>query len=437
MSAVKCPNCRLSLPPNWAGVNDPNGKCPYCGKPLSTNTQPASGNPDPAAVPAAATTAKVQSAASKTILWGVGAPMPVIIKPPAPIPQRERTPVMVAHVPTRATGHAPAIAPQATATGPTDGFAATVEMSALKRENLVAHTPAPQPQPQPGSMIDVDVAMDAGPTKPEPAAPTNSAPQADSAAPALAVLAASQELSLSDVLQDKSNPVKRGRPAATPVQVPATDDLDDQPGKSKKGLVIGLILLAAAAGGVVYLVLGRSGGGEATKEKVEEKTVAAKPIAPVEPVAAPKAIVPIAEVPVKVEAKPAKPVAEAKPAPAPKPAKPVAEAKPAPAHKPAVTETAKPSAKVNEDKTQQAAEAYKRGNANLFQGKLAEAITNFNEALKLNPKDPSPHRGLGLALGQQGKSPEAVKHLKLYLKASPKAQDRQTIEKRIEMLSAK
>jgi len=526
MNAVKCPNCRLSLPPNWAGVNDPNGKCPYCGKPLAAGTQPAAAQPasttpapvqpTTAAAPVTSPAPKVQSAASKTILWGVGAPMPAIIKPPAPVPPKERTPVVIAQTPARSTGANPAVtptpspisphavagAPRVTTTKPTDGFAATVEISALKRENLLARTPAPQPQPlpqrQPDPVIEVDVAMDAVPTKPEPGAPVNSAAKADSAAPALAVLAASQELSLSDVVQDKSTSVENGQPAATPVQASAIasstkeetvrtgpklsssrptsapDDLEDQPKQSKKGLVIGLVLLAAAASGVAFLVLGRSRGGEATKPMVEEKTVAAKPLAPPEPVAAaPKAVVPAAEAkptpaptakPAKPiaeakpapEPKPAKPVAEAKPAPAPtpktakpiaeakpaptptaKPAKPVAEAKPTPTPKPAATENAKPTGKGNEEKAQQAADAYKRGNANLFQGKLAEAIADFNEALKLNPKDPSPHRGLGLALGQQGKSPEAIKHLKLYLKASPKAQDRQTIEKRIEMLSAK
>ncbi|HEY5281731.1 MAG TPA: tetratricopeptide repeat protein, partial [Polyangia bacterium] len=73
----------------------------------------------------------------------------------------------------------------------------------------------------------------------------------------------------------------------------------------------------------------------------------------------------------------------------------------------------------------------------LFQGNTADAIVEFNEAHRLNPKDPAVHRGLGLAYAQSGKSAEAVKQLKLYLKAFPKAPDRTIIEKRIDQLHGK
>ena len=42
--------------------------------------------------------------------------------------------------------------------------------------------------------------------------------------------------------------------------------------------------------------------------------------------------------------------------------------------------------------------------------------------------------GLGLAYAQAGKSADAVKQLKLYLKASPKANDRAMIEKKLDQL---
>jgi len=90
--------------------------------------------------------------------------------------------------------------------------------------------------------------------------------------------------------------------------------------------------------------------------------------------------------------------------------------------------------KPSEADYKRANEAYERGNAKLFQGNSAEAINEFNQALKLNPKDPAIHRGLGLAYAQAGKSADATKHLKLYLKNAPKATDRAIIEKRLDQL---
>jgi Flp pilus assembly protein TadD len=88
----------------------------------------------------------------------------------------------------------------------------------------------------------------------------------------------------------------------------------------------------------------------------------------------------------------------------------------------------------SEEDLRRANEAYQRGNTQMFQGNTAGAIAEFNQALRLNPKDPSIHRGLGLAYAQLNNSAEAVKHLRLYLKAAPKANDRAIIEKRIEQL---
>jgi regulator of sirC expression with transglutaminase-like and TPR domain len=79
-------------------------------------------------------------------------------------------------------------------------------------------------------------------------------------------------------------------------------------------------------------------------------------------------------------------------------------------------------------------EAYQRGNARLFQGQTADAIKDFEEALDKNPKDPAIQRGLGLAYAQLGNAADAVRHLKAYLKAAPKANDRALVEKRIEQL---
>jgi tetratricopeptide (TPR) repeat protein len=166
----------------------------------------------------------------------------------------------------------------------------------------------------------------------------------------------------------------------------------------------------------------------------------------------PSAPIPVPEKPRPVEKK----VAAEKPA---RPERPVAH-KPAPAHKPVAEEPIADKAKSAREpaapnpekrqaevatsgaqpagsKTQEAAEAYQRGTAKLLSGALMEAIAAFSEALKLNPKDAQSQRGLGLAYAQAGSAGQAVRHLKLYLKASPSAPDRALIEKRIAQLGGR
>jgi regulator of sirC expression with transglutaminase-like and TPR domain len=97
----------------------------------------------------------------------------------------------------------------------------------------------------------------------------------------------------------------------------------------------------------------------------------------------------------------------------------------------------KPASVAAPNKTQAAAEAYQRGNAKLLSGAVPEAISAFTEALKLNPNDAQSQRGLGMAYAQAGNAAQAVRHLKLYLKASPNAPDRALIQKRIDQLGAR
>jgi len=124
-----------------------------------------------------------------------------------------------------------------------------------------------------------------------------------------------------------------------------------------------------------------------------------------------------------------------KPVPPEKAEKPAASEKgKSTAAEPATEKHETKSKRASEADIQRANEAYQRANTKMFQGNTAEAIADFNQALKLNPADPSIHRGLGLAYAQSGKNAEAVKHLKLYLKASPKAADRAVIQKRIREL---
>jgi tetratricopeptide (TPR) repeat protein len=142
---------------------------------------------------------------------------------------------------------------------------------------------------------------------------------------------------------------------------------------------------------------------------------------------------------------PAERPVSAKPVASPKPAveKPVAEKAKAPSEPAAPTpekkqaEAAAPAAQPATNRTQEAAEAYQRGNAKLLNGALPEAIAAFSEALKLNPKDAQSQRGLGMAYAQSGNAAQAVRHFKLYLKASPSAPDRALIEKRIAQLGGR
>jgi tetratricopeptide (TPR) repeat protein len=200
------------------------------------------------------------------------------------------------------------------------------------------------------------------------------------------------------------------------------------PTSSRKApiIVVATLGLIAMVGAGVYFLRGHT-----PSEPAPAATPAVEPAAPAaKPVAQEEFVPPTPVAPVGKE-KPAE-----KPAHAEKADKPVHAEK---ADKPEKAEPlhseGKPAAgKPTEEEFRRANEAYERGNTKLFQGHTAEAINEFNLALKLNPKDPTSHRGLGLAYAQSGKSAEALKHLKAYLKESPKASDRAVIEKRIDQL---
>jgi hypothetical protein len=222
----------------------------------------------------------------------------------------------------------------------------------------------------------------------------------------------------------------------------ANEDAEEPKPTSSKAPMIAAIAVAVLAliGAGVYFLRGH--GEPTTKEptKTAEPTPAqAEPKPSEEPAAlAPKVGFEPPVKPVPAATKPApteKPAHAEKPAPAEKPAHAEkAAAAEKPKAEPAAPEPKASAGKPNEEDFRRANEAYERGNAKLFQGNTAEAIGEFNQALKLNPKDPAIHRGLGLAYAQSGKTAEATKHLKLYLKAAPKATDRAIIEKRIDQL---
>jgi hypothetical protein len=225
------------------------------------------------------------------------------------------------------------------------------------------------------------------------------------------------------------------------VRAAEPDDDDEVPsrGSGNKGKIIGVAaVVVAGLIGVAVVVL-------RPKDKPADEPATA-PATKAEPLAEP-VFVPPPPNPALAQPVPAtppsprkgkaveKPVHAEKPTPLEKP-KAIAEPTPAPAHAEPKAEPKSAAGKPNEEDYRRANEAYQRGNSKLFQGNTSGAITDFNEALKLNPKDAASQRGLGLAYAQTGNNAEALKHLKLYLKVSPKANDRSIIEKRIDQLRA-
>lgn len=490
MTPVKCPNCRLSLPQNWAGMNDTNSKCPYCGKPLAnkpggaTHAGPgvppvAPQPPQPSAPQAAARPA----GGAKTILWGVGAPIPGVPPKPAADATGPTAKAMV-----NARTAEPPVPPPPPRPAPVESPPVVAPVS----RDLPSSGPTAEPGPD---SLDVDVSPTfdppAGSAKPaatvmfndEPMPPRASAP-ADEPAASEDVEIAEPEPAEADDTARRSKP-KRGRPLPKKGQgqrrpapkwgsagADAPDQEEDQdasapPSSSKKVIVIAVVAAVLVIGGVIAALALR--GGKKTDQAAAPAPAASEPTPPAaEPAPAaqptpsdePSALAAKAA-PEPVKPAPAAKVAE-KPAPAEKPAhadkltadKPAHGDKPARDDK-AAGEKAKawgdaPAAEprnpgtnagtnagaVSEEDYRKANEAYQRGNAKLFQGNTADAITEFNQALRLNPKDPAIHRGLGLAYAQSGNSAEAVKHLKAYLKAAPKANDRAMVEKRIDQLRA-
>jgi Flp pilus assembly protein TadD len=81
-------------------------------------------------------------------------------------------------------------------------------------------------------------------------------------------------------------------------------------------------------------------------------------------------------------------------------------------------------------------EAYKEGNASLFSGQTEAAIKAYQEAVRLNHKDPAGYRGLGLAYAQAGRRTEAASAFQRYLKLARTAKDRDIIKKRIQLLTS-
>jgi Flp pilus assembly protein TadD len=83
-----------------------------------------------------------------------------------------------------------------------------------------------------------------------------------------------------------------------------------------------------------------------------------------------------------------------------------------------------------------AREAYGKGNRLLLNGDTGGAIAAYEEATRLAPSSPVGYRGLGLAYEKQGKSSQAAKAFRTYLKLAPGAEDRALIAERLQRLAS-
>jgi len=473
MSPSKCPNCRLSLPQNWAGMNDPNGKCPYCGKPLVTKTAaPGTAPPAPPAPPTPAAPA-LQPAArpaggAKTILWGAGLPLTNPMSKPGP-EERISAPLSASIPPAPSSGNEaffnastqnrkiiaePASALAAPVAFGTEG----ANVNGAGHESPSVSPPA-MPQAkinQPSSptvmfespareMESSLASMERIAPEPEPIALIAAAAPPETKAPTEPI---SRPTPTRSKLKDKKLAKKGFKSWSGTAPRKGVSENGSGAPKSPSSKTPILLIIAAVAtvvlisvGVIILRGKGKRAGAASAKDVVktaEPIPSQAEPAPNEEPAAlAPKPAPAEATKPAQAEG----PVLADKPSQADKPTnaeKSVHTEKAAPAEKPKV-EAAPPEPKIaggkpSEDDYRRANEVYERGNAKLFQGNTADAIADFNQALNLNPKDPAIHRGLGLAYAQSGQSADAIKHLKLYLKASPKATDRAIIEKRIAQL---
>jgi len=78
--------------------------------------------------------------------------------------------------------------------------------------------------------------------------------------------------------------------------------------------------------------------------------------------------------------------------------------------------------------------AYERGNQRLLGGDTAAAIAAYDEAVRSAPSSPSGYRGLGLAYEKEGKTGEAVRAFRHYLKLAPSSGDRDLVARRLRHL---
>ena len=108
------------------------------------------------------------------------------------------------------------------------------------------------------------------------------------------------------------------------------------------------------------------------------------------------------------------------------PKKPAKPAKKKAAAKAAPKAAAKPAAKKETPKVSNAAKAkehYLAGNKLVMGRQFAQAVKEYREAIKLNPRLASAYRGLGVAYASLGNRDQAIKNYKKYLELAPNAPD--------------
>jgi hypothetical protein len=437
------------LPP-WLTDADPiNARCPNCGH---INGAAAAPTPAPHPLPKStnayapldppAPNGKLPSL-MKTQVMGSAPPIPSASATPPPSPALAQTMMLSSKAPARAAKPAPAPAK------PAHKRVATLPQGAPE---LLPQEPAPSPSLARTTLL---------PDRPAAAVRTTLLPAGPKAteAPAGATPAEAAETDADISIELETPPPAPPSRKSLPAWVVSGDveDADPDPEVIPNRLAVlqsrTAKLVAAGAGGLVLVVLAvvllRHGGKPSEGGSVpparsatiaHEQAVAPvvpKTVAPVVPRTAPDRAGPLTAARPAAKSKEPRLVAAPveKPAPVHQPA-PEREAVVASPNHLAVVSPREHAAPAAPADPQRASEAYARGNAQLFQGHVDEAIASFKDSLKADPRNPAAMRGLGLAYVQAGNAGQAVHFLKRYLKASPTASDRALIEKRLEQLGA-
>jgi hypothetical protein len=431
MSARACPKCRRELPETTLRALAQGAPCPFCATPLKTKPRraPETGPADQeyaafelSTTPPPAPPPQRSSGAAPSPLPGVTAPRAM---PPAPV----AAPPAPAQRPAPAQGAPAAPPPVERRPAPTMvGIAPPPPEKASPPPRAPSPVVQPSPSPSPSPIVQP------APARQQPAPERPSVPLAMSAAlPATGPTAASFALAM---------------PAMA------------LPPRSRRNLAIagGAAALVVA---VAILVLHHPSADrlpvESAPPAIAKPTIGAAPLATLEEKspAAPKIepLHPAAVAQPKLEAAGDAPASATEAAPAK-----VRGAHHATAHKRhakheryAKRERHEKHAR-HEKRTPRRLEAaaepapspaaegdaratYQKGNALLFAGDAAGAVSAYKKAVELAPKDPIGYRGLGLAYEQQGATKPAIRALRKYLKLAPAAADREIISRRIARLA--
>jgi hypothetical protein len=239
----------------------------------------------------------------------------------------------------------------------------------------------------------------------------------------------------------------------------AREDLEPaQRGSNRVFIAVAGVVALAVGFFLVYLMVTRDKPEVAKPATSKAPLVASQPTAPAPPAEVPPppppapapavtppapapAALPDAGLPVSTAPQPPEePEAEVE-EPRPKPAKPKPPAKPKKPKEKAVarpeptpTPAPAPAPAPEDDSRAQAQARFRAGQALLMEGSFQAAVAEFTQALRLNRGTAEAHRGLGVAYSALQRKAEAIRHYEAYLRARPKAPDREAVREALQDL---